>query len=118
MLIPRLPGTGQTTTWTGSSGPFPCSALPTCTCVLPGGTQTASVCPASVTCTGQTTTWTANQGPSVCPASVTCHQILPSSTGKAGASGSIGGSSSLAGAGGVQMGAILVAVFALFGGLL
>jgi hypothetical protein len=54
----------------------------------------------------------------VCPASVTCHQILPSSTGKAGASGSIGGSSSLAGAGGVQMGAILVAVFALFGGLL
>ncbi len=28
---------GQTSTWTGSEGPYTCSAKPACTCVLPGG---------------------------------------------------------------------------------
>jgi len=70
--------TGQTVTFTGTEGPFPCSAHPTCTCVLPGGTQSATACPSSVKCTGQTTHWTANEGPTPCPASVTCNVILPS----------------------------------------
>jgi hypothetical protein len=60
----------------------------------------------------------------VCPASVTCNLILPSSasistmaTGKPSASGGLG-TSNLAGDSGVQMSAVLVAVFAMFGGLL
>lgn len=28
--------TGQTTTWTGTHGPYTCTAAPTCVCVLPG----------------------------------------------------------------------------------
>ena len=70
--------TGQTITFTGTAGPFPCSAHPTCTCVLPGGTQTTSVCPASAKCTGQTTQWTGSEGPTACPARVTCNVVLPS----------------------------------------
>jgi hypothetical protein len=60
----------------------------------------------------------------VCPASVTCNLILPSSasisttaTGKPSTSGGLG-TSNLAGGSGVQMSAVLVAVFAMFGGLL
>jgi hypothetical protein len=72
--------TGQTITWTGTQGPFPCSIHPQCTCVLPGGTQTVTTCPKSVSCTGQTTQWTSNKGPTICPESVTCNWALPDVT--------------------------------------
>ncbi|OWP02463.1 hypothetical protein B2J93_39 [Marssonina coronariae] len=58
---------GQTSVWTGSEGPLPCSAHSTCSCVLPGGPKpfstevvvvaelsTLTSCPHKKTCTGQT----------------------------------------------------------------
>lgn len=66
---------GQTTTWTGTEGPFPCSARPTCTCVLPGNSGT--------TITGPTTT----------PASTTT-QVTTVGGGGAGGSKTSSGASS------------------------
>ncbi|KAH7327402.1 hypothetical protein BKA65DRAFT_554960 [Rhexocercosporidium sp. MPI-PUGE-AT-0058] len=71
---------GQTSTWTGTKGPLPCAAASTCSCVLPGGTQTITNCPARATCTGQTTQWTGSEGPTICAAGVTCNWVLPSTT--------------------------------------
>ncbi|KAG4433284.1 hypothetical protein IFR05_011229 [Cadophora sp. M221] len=69
--------TGQTSTWTGTHGPLPCSAFSTCSCVLPDDIQTATSCPTSATCTGQTTQWRRSKGPSSCAMGVTCKWLLP-----------------------------------------
>ena len=46
--------TGQTTTWTGTSGPSSCPASSACSCVLPGGPQTASESTITITTPGKT----------------------------------------------------------------
>lgn len=49
---------GQHTTWTGTEGPFGCSASRTCTCVLPGGTDSTTTGTGSASITGSVTALT------------------------------------------------------------
>lgn len=54
----------------------------------------------------------------MCPSGVTCTVVLPSSTAKPSTPAGAGGSTGAANEVSVQMSAVIVAVFALFGGLL
>ncbi|KAK6581171.1 hypothetical protein PZA11_006659 [Diplocarpon coronariae] len=84
---------GQTSVWTGSEGPLPCSAHSTCSCVLPGGPKplatevvvvaelsTLTSCPHKKMCTGQTSAWTGTKGPTNCSALTSCSCVMPGGT--------------------------------------
>lgn len=49
---------GQSTTWTGTEGPFGCTASRTCTCVLPGGNGVTTTGTGSASITGSVTALT------------------------------------------------------------